>query len=153
MGLWNWLFGTTANELHVNGPDLSDIVVPISDDDGIVATKYQLEALERLGCGKAMPGITFRQAGAILSARTYSKFLLDDLLSRTGVRHPKRPQYLAIQANIIAFIVRDPRARIAVCAWSDRNFDERKEDPPPRNIHWQQTVAFIGPVIAKLKTR
>jgi hypothetical protein len=152
VGFWRRLFGGD-NEIALGHPDLSDLIVAIDGDDGTPATKYQREALERLGCGAPAFDMTYAQASAIMSARAFSRCLLDDLLAAPGVKHPRRALYLAMQANVIAFVVRDVAARTAICAWNQRNFDEAREDAPPRNIHWTQASAFMSPVIANLRER
>ncbi|OWK18277.1 hypothetical protein AJ88_03510 [Mesorhizobium amorphae CCBAU 01583] len=149
MGLLGWLFGG-ATEPRLGRPLISDIVVPIAGDDGTPATKNQIDVIERLVCEPPLGNLTYQQAAAIMSARSYSKFVMDDVLSKPGIRHPRRPVYLALQANLIAFIVRDPQARTYVCRWSDKNFESGEDRPPPKNAHWQQAVAFIIPAIAKL---
>ncbi|MER8628495.1 hypothetical protein NKH55_01790 [Mesorhizobium opportunistum] len=149
MGLFDWLFGS-ASKPRIGRPLISDIAVPIIGDDGTPATKNQIDAIERLICEPPLGNLTYRQAAAIMSARSYSKFVMDEALSKPGIRHPRRPVYLALQANLIAFIVRDPQARAYVCGWSDKNFESGEERPPPENTHWQQAVAFIAPVLAKL---
>ncbi|TIP04082.1 MAG: hypothetical protein E5X76_26460 [Mesorhizobium sp.] len=149
MGLFDWLFGGAA-KTRIGRPQISDIAAPIAGDDGTPATKNQIDAIERLVCEPPLGNLTYQQAAAIMSARSYSKFVMDDALSKPGIRHPRRPVYLAVQANLIAFIVRDPQARAYVCKWSDKNFESGNERPPPKNAHWQQAMAFISPVIAKL---
>ncbi|MFC3323153.1 hypothetical protein [Mesorhizobium cantuariense] len=150
MGLFDWLFGG-ATEPRIGRPHISDIAVPIAGDDGTPASKNQIDAIERLICEPPLGDLTYQQAAAIMSARSYSKFVLDDVLSKPGIRHPRRSAYLALQANLIAFIVRAPQARVYVCRWSDKNFESGEEKPPAKNVHWQQAVAFVAPVIAKLK--
>ncbi|TJV39448.1 MAG: hypothetical protein E5Y02_25460 [Mesorhizobium sp.] len=150
MGFWRRLFGGD-DKVALGHPDLSDLIVAIDGDDGTPASKYQREALERLGCGAPAPKTTYAQASAIMSARAFSRVLLDDLLTAPGVKHPRRPQYLAMQAKVIAFVVRDVAARTAICAWNQRNFDEAKEDAPPRNIHWMQASALLSPIIENLR--
>lgn len=149
MGLLGWLFGA-AKEPEIGRPLISDIAVSIPGDDGTPATRNQIDAIERLICEPPLGDLTYQQAAAIMSARSYSKFVLDAVLAKPGIRHPRRPAYIALQANLIAFIVRDPQARAHVCKWSDRNFESGEDRPPPKNTHWQQAVAFITPVIAKL---
>ncbi|RWL43788.1 MAG: hypothetical protein EOR60_19730 [Mesorhizobium sp.] len=149
MGLLGWLFGG-AKQPKLGRPLISDIAVSIPGDDGTPATKNQIDAIERLICEPPLGNLTYQQAAAIMSARSYSKFVVDDVLSKPGIRHPRRPVYLALQANLIAFIVRDPQARANACKWSNRNFERGEESPPPKNAHWQQAIAFIAPVIAKL---
>jgi hypothetical protein len=96
MGLFNWLFGG-ATEPRIGRPLISDIAVPIAGDDGTPATKNQVDAIERLICEPPLGNLTYQQAAAIMSARSYSKFVMDDVLSKPGIRHPRRPVYLALQ--------------------------------------------------------
>ncbi|MBZ9660695.1 hypothetical protein LB523_16705 [Mesorhizobium sp. ESP-6-4] len=107
MGLFSWLFGSGA-KTQLGRPLISDIAVSIPGDDGTPATKNQIDAIERTTCEPPLGNLTYQQAAAIMSARSYSKFVMDDVLSEPGVGHPRRPDYLALQANLIAFIVRDP---------------------------------------------
>lgn len=149
MGLLEWFFGTRYSEPAIGRPTIVDIVVHVPGDDGFPATAPQLEALRHLGCGALTRNITLRQASAILSARDFSRFVLDDALRR-GERQASAALYAAMQANIIAFIVRHPPSRDAVCAWNTRNYDEGTDDPPPHDKHWREAVAFISPVVEKL---
>jgi hypothetical protein len=149
MGLLGWLFGG-AKQRQIGRPLISDIAVSIPGDDGTPATKNQIDAIERLICEPPFGDLTYQQAAAIMSARAYSKFVMDDVLSKPGIRHPRRPVYLALQANLIAFIVRDPQAQANACKWSDRNFKSGEEKLPPKNANWQQAIAFITPAIDKL---
>lgn len=151
MGLLDWLFGGAAKP-RIARPLISDIAVPIPGDDGTPATKNQIDVIERLICEPPLGNLTYQQAAAIMSARSYAKFVMDDVLSKPGIRHPRRPVYLALQANLIAFIVRDPQARANACKWSDRNFESGEERSPARNAHWQQAIALIAPVVVKLQS-
>ncbi|MGT2468952.1 hypothetical protein ACVOMV_36445 [Mesorhizobium atlanticum] len=135
MGLFDWLFGGAAKP-RIGRPLISDIAVPIPGDDGTPATKNQIDAIERPVREPPLGDLSYQQAAAIMSARSYSKFVMDDVLSKPGVRHPRRPVYLALQANLIAFIVRDPAVRAYVCKWSDKNFESGDAIPPPKNAHW-----------------
>ncbi|MDG4890924.1 hypothetical protein [Mesorhizobium sp. WSM4887] len=150
MGLFNWLFGG-ASKPRLGRPHISEIAVPIAGDDGTPASKNQIDTIERLICEPPLGNLTYQQAAAIMSARSYAKFVMDDVLSKPGIRHPRRPVYLALQANLIAFIVRDPQARVYVCRWSDKNFESGEERPPPKNTHWLQAVGFITPAIVKMQ--
>ncbi|QKC83802.1 hypothetical protein EB232_21340 [Mesorhizobium sp. NZP2077] len=147
MGLFYWVFGRATGPRIVR-PLISDIAVPIAGDDGMPATKNQIGAIERLVCEPPLGDRTYQQAAAIMSARSYSKFVMDDALSKPGIGHPRRPVYLALQANLIAFIVRDPEARSYVCGWSDKNFESGQERPPSKNVHWQQALALLWQIVS-----
>lgn len=148
MGLIGWLFGVKS-EPRIPRPTFADLVQLVEGDDGYPATELQLAALQRLGCGDPPDSITLRQASAIISAREYAGYVLGEVLAkRVG-----REGFYDLQANIIALIMTDASARIAVIRWNQRNFDDGEDRPPRRDEHWRSITMSIAPAVHYLTKR
>jgi hypothetical protein len=149
VGFLSWLLGS-KREASLPRRTISDLIVTIAEDDGYPATEPQLKELRKLASGDLPSDVTLRQASLILSARDYSRVLLDDALTkRVG-----QDAYYDLQSNVIAFIVSDSEVSAAVWRWSRRNFEGDDEWKPPRkDKHWREVLEFVDPVIDRLGGR
>ncbi|RWE46324.1 MAG: hypothetical protein EOS79_12160 [Mesorhizobium sp.] len=146
MGILSWLLGS-KREASLPRRTISDLIVSIAGDDGYPATDPQLKELRKLASGDPPHDVTFRQASLILSARDYSRVVLDAALARRIAHNA----YYDLQSNVIAFIVSDNELSGAVWRWSRRNFEGDDEWKPPRkDKYWRQVLEFVGPLADRL---
>lgn len=82
MGILGWLLGL-KREPRLPRRKFADLIAPVVGDEGFPATDPQLKELRKLACGEPPPDLTLRQASLILSARDYSRLLLEDALDGT----------------------------------------------------------------------
>nr|WP_156942023.1 hypothetical protein [Mesorhizobium sp. LNHC220B00] len=148
MGILRWLLGS-KREPRLPRPKFADLVAPVAGDEGFPATEAQLKQLRKLSCGEPPPDLTLRQASLILSARDYSRVMLEDALKkRIG-----RDGYYDLQSNVIAYVVSDNDVSATVSRWNRQNYEGDDWKPPMKDQHWRQVVAFISPAIDRLGGR
>ena len=114
---------------------LLDHLADFKNPGGRSATEMQRNSIERLALGRPPEDISFEQASAILSARSYAESVLNSM----GLRHSFR----LLQGNLIAFIVADRLLLERAIAWNDRSYARRSESAPAprRDEHWKKLVA------------
>ncbi|RWN34170.1 MAG: hypothetical protein EOR97_05285 [Mesorhizobium sp.] len=148
MGIWGWLLGS-KREPRSPRAKFANLVAPVAGDEGFPATESQMKELRKLACGEPPPDLTLRQASLILSARDFSRVLLEDALKkRIG-----QDGYYDLQSHVVAYIVSHNDVSAAVSRWSRRNYEGDDWKPPRKDQHWRQVLDFIGPAIDRLGGR
>ena len=114
---------------------LLDLLPDLKEPGGRPATEMQRNAIERLALGRPPNDMSFEQASAILSARSYAEGVLNSM----GLRHSFR----VLQSNLIAYVVADRPLLERAIAWSDRSYARQSSSPPAprRDEHWKKLIA------------
>lgn len=148
MGFLKWLTGSKP-EPRLSRGKIVDLIRPVEGDEGYPATEAQLKELRKLACGEPPTNVTLRQASLILSARDYSRVLLDHSLKR----RVGQDSYYDLQSSVIAYIVGEDEIAAAVQKWGRRNYDADEWKAPRKDEHWRRILTFIGPAVGRIGGR
>ena len=120
-------------------PTLVDILPSLVDLAGSRrATDSQRDALARLSLGTPPEYMSFEQASALLSARAYIAALLHQIGERRGSGERR-----ALEAHLIAFVLKDPLLLQGVIKWDARSDNRGSADiaNPRRDEHWEKIAS------------
>jgi DNA polymerase-3 subunit epsilon len=137
--------GPQEKSSHVataGSPSLADLATALAQINGTMrtATENQLRAVGRLGMGD-LPGLSFDQASALLSAKRYSEGIIH---AEIGVMDGYENEQW-IEAKLVEFIISDAALRERVVSWSARSFARggAHVPRPKRDEHYAKVRGYL----------